>query len=274
MGLPAPSTAGAALVTGASSGIGAAIAAELASRGHALILVARREQRLQSLATELAQRHGIDAAPIAADLADPADRDALAARVNQSGRVAELLVNNAGFGSRGDFVSNDRGRMVGMVRLNVEAVVDLTARFLPGMAERGRGAIINIASTAAFQPMPGAAAYAASKAFVLSFSEALHTEQGGSGVGVTAVCPGPVRTEFADVAGMTGVEHSTPDAIWMSAGEVGRAAVEGAEQGKRVVVPGTINRAQAILGQHSPRAVALPLIQRIWSARSRGSSEG
>jgi short-subunit dehydrogenase len=272
LGLPAPSTAGAALVTGASSGIGAAIAAELASRGHALILVARREQRLQSLATELAQRHGVDAAPIAADLADPADRDALVARVNQSGRVAELLVNNAGFGSRGDFVSNDRERMVGMVRVNVEAVVDLTARFLPGMAERGRGAIINIASTAAFQPMPGAAAYAAGKAFVLSFSEALHTEQGGSGVGVTAVCPGPVRTEFTEVAGMTGVQDSTPDAIWMSADEVGRAAVEGAEQGKRVVVPGTINRAQAILGQHSPRALALPLIQRVWSASSRGSS--
>lgn len=273
MGLPAASTAGTTLVTGASSGIGVAIAWELAARGHALILVARRKERLESLATELRDHHRVAAEPLAADLADPAERDRLVAAVNSRGRMVEVLVNNAGYGSRGDFVSNERERMVGMVRLNIEAVVDLTARFLPGMVERGRGAILNVASTAAFQPMPGAANYAASKAFVLSFSEAIRTELRGSGVGVTAVCPGPVRTEFGEVAGMSGVENNTPDALWMSAEDVAAAAIEGVENDKRVVVPGALNRAQSIVGQHSPRALALPLVQRIWAASSTGSSE-
>lgn len=206
MGLPAASTATTALVTGASSGIGAAIARELAAGGHALALVARREERLRSLATELTDAHGVSVEVLPCDLGDAGERDRLVSSLNAGGRSVELLVNNAGYGSRGEFVTNDRERMVGMVRLNVEAVVDLTARFLPGMSERGRGAVINIASTAAFQPMPGAATYGASKAFVLSFSEAIRTELRGSGVSVTAVCPGPVKTEFTDAAGMSGVE--------------------------------------------------------------------
>lgn len=272
MSLPSPSTGGIALVTGASSGIGAAIAREFASRGHAVALVARREDRLRSLARELKAEHGVAAEPIACDLGDPAERDRLADYLAELGRSVEVLVNNAGFGSRGRFASNDRERMTGMVRLNVEAVVDLTARFLPGMAERGRGAVINVASVAAFQPLPGGATYAATKSFVLSFSEALHTEQRGSGVTVTAVCPGPVKTEFTEVAGMTGVENETPEVFWMSAEEIGRHAVEGAEEGKRTVVPGTLNRAQSLVGQHTPRALALPLIERIWgSATSRGT---
>lgn len=274
MALPTPSTGGTALITGASSGIGAAIARELAKRGHAVTLVARREERLKSLATELAADHGVAAVALACDLVDPEDRDRLAGEIHGLGRSVEILVNNAGFGSRGSFISKDPGRMVGMVRLNVEAVVDLTSRYLPGMVERGRGAIVNLASVAAFQPLPGSATYAASKAFVLSFSEALHTEQRGSGVVVTAVCPGPVKTEFTEVAGMAGVESATPDLLWMSAEEVGRHAVEGAEEGKRVVVPGALNRAQTLFGQHTPRALALPLIDRIWgSATSRGSLE-
>jgi len=154
--------------------------------------------------------------------------------------------------------------MVEMVRLNVEAVVDLTSRFLTPMVERGRGSVINIASTAAFQPLPGSAVYAASKSFVLSFSEAIRTELRGSGVTVTAVCPGPVRTEFTDVAGMPGVEDRTPGAVWMSPEDLARHAVDGAARDRRVVVPGAINRATALAGQHSPRAVALPLISRIW----------
>lgn len=274
MAFPAPSPSGTAVVTGASSGIGAAIARELAGRGHAVALVARREDRLRTLATELRSDHGVEATPIACDLADPAGRDALAAALSESGRAVEVLVNNAGFGSRGEFISNDPGRMLGMVRLNVEAVVDLTSRYLPGMSARGRGAVINIASVAAFQPMPGSATYAASKAFVLSFSEAIRTEQRGSGVAVTAVCPGPVKTEFTDVAGMGGVENETPDLLWMSAEEIARHAVEGAESDKRVVVPGALNRVQSIAGQHTPRALALPLIERIWgSATSRGTLE-
>jgi short-subunit dehydrogenase len=271
--LPAPSTAGTALVTGASSGIGAAIAKELAARGLAVTLTARREDRLQTLATELAEEHGTEAEVIAADLGDPDGREQLTAELGRRGRSVEILVNNAGFGSQGHFSSADRGRQLDMVRLNIEAVVDLTARFLPGMVQRGRGAVINIASLAAFQPLPGSAVYAASKSFVLSFSEATRTELRGSGVSVTAVCPGPVRTEFVDAAGMGDVETSTPDMLWMSAEEIGRHAVEGAEADKRVVVPGAINRAQSIVGQHTPRAMALPLIQRIWRATAGGDSE-
>jgi short-subunit dehydrogenase len=264
VGLPDSSPSGTALVTGASSGIGAAIAGQLASRGHSLTLVARREERLRSLATELANDHGVDAAVIACDLGEPADRLRLVSELQLGERSVEVLVNNAGFGSHGDFVNNDTSRMVGMVRLNVEAVVDLTGRFLPGMVERARGAVINVASIAAFQPLPGQAVYGGTKAFVLSFSEAIRTELRGTGVSVTAVCPGPVSTEFPEAAGMGDVEERTPDTFWMSAEEVGRHAVEGAERDRRVVVPGMINRATALAGQHSPRALALPLVRRIW----------
>jgi uncharacterized protein len=264
VGLPQPSVSNTALVTGASSGIGAAIAAELASRGYSLALVARREERLRSLATELASEHGVEAAVIACDLVDPAERDRLIDELRAGGRAVELLVNNAGFGHQADFARSPPERMVEMVRLNVEAVVDLTSRFLGPMVEKGRGGVINIASTAAFQPLPGSAVYAASKAFVLSFSEAIRTELRGSGVTITAVCPGPVKTEFTEVAGVGGVEERTPGAVWMTAEEIARHAVDGAERDRRVVVPGTLNRATALAGQHSPRAVALPLISRIW----------
>lgn len=261
-------------MTGASSGIGVAIARELAARGHSVTLVARREERLLSLAREIETEYGITATALACDLGEQEPRDELESKLGDLGRSVEILVNNAGFGSRGQFASNDRGRMRDMVRVNVEAVVDLTSRFLPGMAARGRGAIINMASLAAFQPLPGSATYAATKSFVLSFSEAIHTELRGSGVTVTAVCPGPVKTEFVESAGMAGVENDTPDLIWMSAEEVGRQAVAGTDHGKRVVVPGTLNRAQSLLGQHAPRALGLPIFGRIWeSATSRGSLE-
>jgi short-subunit dehydrogenase len=264
VGLPEPSVSSTALVTGASSGIGAAIARELAERGYSIALTARREERLQSLAKELASENGVTAEVFAADLGDPAERDRLAGELSSGGRSVEVLVNNAGFGHQADFVTSPRERMVEMVRLNVEAVVDLTSRFLPPMVERGRGAVINIASTGSFQPLPGSAVYGASKAFVLSFSEAIRTELRGSGVSVTAVCPGPVKTEFTEVAGVGGVEERTPGAVWMSAEEIARHAVDGAKRDRRVVVPGVLNRAGALAGQHSPRAIALPLIGRVW----------
>ena len=264
MGLPEPSVSGTALVTGTSSGIGAALARELASRGYSIALVARREERLHSLATDLTDEHGVSAEVLAADLGDPAGRDRLAEELRSRGRSVEVLVNNAGFGHQADFATSPQERMVEMVRVNVEAVVDLTSRFLGPMVERGRGSIINIASIGAFQPLPGSAVYGASKAFVLSFSEAIRTELRGSGVSVTAVCPGPVRTEFTDAAGIPGVEDRTPGIVWMSAEDIARHAVDGAAHDKRVVVPGVLNRAGALAGQHSPRAVTLPLIGRIW----------
>jgi short-subunit dehydrogenase len=264
VGLPEPSVSGTALVTGASAGIGTAIARELASRGYGVVLAARREDRLQSLATELSSEHGVVAETIACDLADVGERDRLAGELRDRGRAVEILVNNAGFGHQADFATSPRERMVGMVRLNVEAVVDLTARFLGPMVDRGRGAVINVASLGAFQPLPGSAVYGAGKAFVLSFSEAIRTELRGTGVSITAVCPGPVRTEFTEVAGIGGVEDRTPGAVWMSAEDVARHAIDGAEHDRRVVVPGALNRATALAGQHSPRSVALPLISRVW----------
>ena len=264
MALPPPKTGSVALVTGASSGIGEEIARRLAARGHGVALVARREERLRALAAELSDRHSVHGEAIAADLGDPAERDKLAAKLEEVGLTVEVLVNNAGYGGFGPFAEQDRERELGMVRLNVEAVVDLMGRYLPGMVERGRGAVINIASTASFQPLPDNATYAATKAFVLSHGDAIHEELRGTGVGLTTVCPGPVRTEFAEVAGIGGAEERTPGFIWLSAEDVADAAVAGAEGGKRVVVPGLLNRAGSIAGQHSPRAVALRLGRTIW----------
>jgi uncharacterized protein len=263
--LPPPASSSTALVTGASSGIGAEIARELSRRGHNLVLVARRADRLAELAAELGRCSGIRAETIAADLGDADERDRLAAEVASHELAVEVLVNCAGFGSTGDVHRDDREALLAMVRLNCEALLDLQARYSPGMAERGRGAIINLASTAAFQPMPANAAYAASKAFVLSLGEATHAELSHAGVTVTVVCPGPVKTEFADVAGIANSEDRVPGFVWTPVEDVARAAIEGAERGRRVVVPGLLNRAGAISGQHAPRALALPLVKRIWS---------
>ena len=255
-----------ALVTGASSGIGAEIARLLAEKGHGVTLVARREERLLELAGAIGAEHGVRAEVIAADLGDAAARERMAARVEELGRAVEILVNNAGFGGGGMLAGADAERLVEMAELNCVALLDLQARYTPAMVERGRGAVINVASTAAFQPMPGSATYAATKAFVLSLSEAAHSELGEHGITVTALCPGPVRTEFAQVAGLGDAEESLPGVFWTSVEAVARAAVDGAERGKRVVVPGLMNRAGALTGQHTPRVLALPLVKRIWRA--------
>ena len=278
--LPPPSSNSAALVTGASSGIGADIARELASRGHAIVLVARREDRLTALADELRDA-GARAEVIPADLSDENGRDLMQATIQALGLEIEILVNNAGFGNSAPLHRAERERILELVRLNCEALIDLQARYSPAMADRGRGAILNVASTAAFQPLPGTAAYAASKSFVLSLSEATHTELSGRGVTVTALCPGPVRTEFAEVAGVGGAEDKLPDLFWTESAEVAAAAVAGLESGKRVVVPGLINRAGALGGQHAPRMLVLPLTRRLWQqarhehwpprSRSRGA---
>jgi short-subunit dehydrogenase len=215
--LPAPAEDTTALVTGASSGIGAAIARELAGRGHAVTLVARREDRLRELADELGAEHGVQADLIAADLLDGAERERLAGRIEELGRSVEVLVNNAGFGGGGTLVDAERERLVEMAELNCVALLDLQARYAPAMAQRGRGAIINVASMAAFQPMPGSATYAATKAFVLSLSEATHSELAERGVTVTALCPGPVRTEFTQVAGIESSEEKVPGFLWATA---------------------------------------------------------
>lgn len=264
MALPEPTSSSAALVTGASSGIGEQIARRLAALGHNLVLVARREERLRELAAELAEAHGVRAEPLAADLGVESERDTVRARIAELGLEIEILVNNAGFGGSGSLHRVDPERMIAMVRLNCEALLDLQARLGAAMADRGRGAIINVASTASFQPIPGTATYAATKAFVLALSEATHAELAGKGVSVTAVCPGPVKTEFAEVAGVGAAEEKLPGFVWTDVGRVAREAVAGAEAGRRVVVPGLVNRAGALAGQHTPRALVLPLVKRAW----------
>lgn len=264
MALPEPAASSTALITGASAGIGEATARELASRGHGVTLVARREERLRSLAGELSDRFGVRAEALGADLGSETARADLVRRVEELGLEVEILVNNAGFGGGEDFVDTDRELLTSMVELNCVALLDLQGVYLPRMVERGRGAVINIASTAAFQPLPGSATYAATKAFVLSLSEAVHEELKGTGVTLTAVCPGPVKTEFMDVAGLSGAEAQLPGVFWMSAESVAKAAVGAADDGKRAIVPGILNRAGAITGQHVPRMLGLPVAKRVW----------
>jgi short-subunit dehydrogenase len=254
------------VITGASSGIGAALARGLARRGHGVVLVARRKERLEQLASELAADNGVRAEVIARDLGDPTDRDGLVADLNALGLAVEVLCNNAGFGSAGRFVKLDRERELQMLRVNCEAVVDLCGRFAPGMVERGRGAILNVASTAGFQPLPGQSAYAASKALVLSFTEALHEELRPAGVVVTALCPGPVRTEFVEAGEMGDVDETTPSFLWDTAERVAEAGVSGLEAGDRVVIPGGINRVGALVGQHTPRGLFLRAAARFYPA--------
>jgi short-subunit dehydrogenase len=264
VGLPQPSEGSTSLVTGASSGIGAEIGRGLAERGCGVTLVARREERLKELADELAGEHGVRVETIAADVSKERPRARLVHEIEDRGLTVEILVNNAGFGSGGAFVELDESKETGMVRTNVEAVVGLTGVYLPQMAERGRGAVLNVASLIAFQPVPFQATYGASKAFVLSFTEALHEEMRGTGVTITAVCPGPVRTEFGESGGFGGADDRIPGVFWLDAARVARDALEGLEEGERVVVPGPINQVAALYGQHLPRSVLLPLVRRVW----------
>ena len=201
MALPAPKENTTAIVTGASSGIGAEIARELARRGHGLTLVARREDRLRTLADELVQAHAVRTEVIAADLTDADARGTLPVRLADLGLTPDILVNNAGFTTMGPVHKADRAAELAMIRTDVEAVVDLCTLFVAGMVTRHRGAVLNTASTAAFQPLPGQAGYGASKAFVLSYGRALGAELRGTGVTVTTLCPGPVETGFAGVGG-------------------------------------------------------------------------
>lgn len=235
MSLPASTPDSIALVTGASSGIGEQFARQLSERGYRVVLVARREDRLARLAEELG---GPDrAVAIAADLAVPEDRDRLASQIEQLGAV-EILVNNAGFGVYSPFAESDRERELQQVRVLVEAVVDLTARYVPGMVQRGRGAVINMSSTAGLQALPYNAGYAAAKAHVLLFSEGLHAELEDHGVTVTAVCPGPVPSGFQEASDAGYFAERLPKFTFVSPERVARDALKAADKGRLSVIPG------------------------------------
>jgi short-subunit dehydrogenase len=262
MSLPAPRPDRTCLVTGASSGIGVEIARRLAARGLGVTLVARTQPALRSLADQLAADHGVRTEVIVADLADQEARAALPAEVESRGLAVNVLVNNAGFSTTGPVHRADPAAELAMVRLDVEAVVHLCTLFLPGMVEHRSGVVLNVASTAAFQPVPGQAGYGASKAFVLSYSYALRGELRSEGVTVTALCPGPVDTGFASAAGLTDEEFlgALPSFMLVSAADVAAAAVAGMDTNKAVVIPGVANKVTAAAGRFSPRSVLVPAV--------------
>ena len=264
MTLPAPSASTTVLVTGASSGIGTELARELARRGHGVTLVARREDRLKQLAEDLGQAHSVRTEILAVDLSDAGARAAIPGALRDRGLAVDILVNNAGLSTTGPVYSSDREREMAMIRTDVEAVADMCSLFLPGMVERGRGAVLNVASTAAFQPLPGQAGYGGCKAFVLSYTYAIRAELRGKGVSATALCPGPVKTEFAVAAGFTKeeAEGSLPKFMWLTAAQVARAAVDGMDAGRAVVIPGAANRIGARIAHSSPRKLLTAMLAR------------
>lgn len=262
MPLPAPGPDTHVLVTGASSGIGAALARSLAARGYPTVLVARREEALTELAGELgggASRPRV----LAADLVDDAERARVRDVVLGDERVVGV-VNAAGYGLTGrvaDLARRDDGAedLDGLVRLNVLALHDLTVAAVDALVRRGGGAILNVSSITAFQPLPGVASYAASKAFVQSFSEAVHAELSGSAVSLTTVSPGLTRTGFGDAAGTEAFDKA-PGFTVGDAADVAEAAVAAMVAGRRTVVPGLVNQLSALGGQHVPRGLLLPFI--------------
>ena len=244
------------LVTGASAGLGAEFARQCAARGEELVIAARREDRLRALADEIGGRVHV----MPADLAAPDGPERLMAAIAAEGLMVGTLINNAGFGLSGSFAALPLDRQREMIDLNVRALTELCHRVIPEMKARGQGAILNVASTAAFQPGPHIAVYFATKAYVLSFSEALHQELKGSGIRVTALCPGPTRTEFAEVAGVTSKSF---DRFAAPAEGVVKAGLTGLARNRAVVIPGLTNKFTAQSSRFLPRALMRRIVARI-----------
>ena len=249
-------TAPIVLITGASAGLGIDFARQLSATGAALVLVARRKDRLDTLVAELG-----NARAVASDLSEAGAAERLMADLAAHDEHVDLLVNNAGFGAGGPVAATDQKRLRQMIDLNCGLLTELARAVLPGMIERGRGGILNVASTAAFQPGPNAAVYYATKAYVLSFSEALHEEVAGTGVHVTALCPGPTRTEFFDVASYG--KESRLEKIAAASGPVAAAGLAGVSANKAVVIPGAVNNIGAQGHRFLPRSVLRKLAKMV-----------
>jgi short-subunit dehydrogenase len=240
---PRPAT----LITGASAGLGVEFAKQCAARGDEVILVARRKDRLNKLAAELGKAH-----VIAADLGKPTALAKLLTEIKSRGLWVQTLINNAGFGLRGRFDSLPLDRQLEMIDLNIRSLTNLTFVFIDDMRAHGGGSILNVASTAAFQPGPNMAVYFATKAYVLSFTEALHEEWKDRGIKVSALCPGPTRTEFGDVAGIKTLGNF--DRLAMEAEPVVRAGLEGLDRNQAIVIPGATNKIGAWSTRLAPRS--------------------
>ena len=229
-----------------------------------MVLVARRADRLAELATELSEADGVRAEALECDLQDRAARRRMLRSLERLGLRIDVLVNNAGFGTAGLFQRLDGEREAEEVRLNCEAVVALCGHFVPQMVDRGEGAVLNVASIAGFQPLPTQATYSASKAFVLHFTQAMAADLHGTGVTATALCPGPVRTEFIEVSDLGREAGLLPEFVWVSSPDVAEAGVRGLEDGKGVVVPGAVSRLTRLSGQFTPRSVLLAATRRLY----------
>lgn len=256
MSLPKPNNQTTVVITGASSGIGVELARGLAGRGFPLMLVARRRERLDELADQLRQEHCVGVEVLPLDLADTQARAQLADRLRNDAIAG--LCNSAGFGTSGRFWELPFARESEEVVLNALALMELTHAALPGMVKRGAGAVLNIASIAGFQPIPYMAVYSATKAFVLTFSEAVQEELHGTGVSVTALCPGPVPTEWAEIAS---AERFSIPLAQVSPHDVAEAAIAGMLSGKRTVVPGIVPKFVSTSGRFAPRSLLLPAIR-------------
>lgn len=257
---------GTTLVTGASAGIGRALADEFARQGHDVILVARREERLRAAVDAIEDGFGVDATYVVQDLSGRPGREAMIEAVGD--RRIDYLVNNVGIGTQGRFVETDLDRELDQLQLNVATPTHLTKRFAPPMRDRGTGGIMNVASSAAFQPGPFMAVYYATKSYMLSFSEALHQEFAGEGVDVTALCPGPVDTEFQERADNTRTPIGSPGGFprWFEPEAVARTGYEGLMAGKAVVIPGLEYKLLWRVARVTPR----PIVRRLAAAFNRG----
>ncbi|WP_161882748.1 SDR family NAD(P)-dependent oxidoreductase [Deinococcus alpinitundrae] len=256
-----------ALVTGASGGIGEAFVRQLAARGVHLILVARSADKLEALAAQMRAAHGIQASVMVQDLTLPGAAGQLQERVSAAGLTVDFLINNAGFASYGEFYQLPLEHELEMLQVNIVALTELTHRFLPGMVQRGRGRVLNVSSTAAFMPGPLMAVYYASKAYVLSFSEALSEELRGTGVQVTALCPGPVASGFQQRAQMEDSKLLTSSspllAPILSAEAVAREGLQAMFAGQAVKVVGRLNKLQTLTPRWMPRAVVPRMVKRL-----------
>jgi uncharacterized protein len=261
-------TAGTVLITGASSGIGLELAKLFARDGYNLVLVARRREKLEALGQDLVRKHGIRSRTIAADLADPAAPAEILRQLAEESVAVDVLVNNAGFGELGLFANTNLETERQMIQVNITALTVLTKLFLPGMLARRRGRIMNVASTAGFAPGPLMAVYYATKAYVISLSEALSEELRGSGVTVTVLCPGSTITGFQAVAHMQSALLVRLPGV-MDAPAVATAGYAGLMRGKRMVVPGLLNQVLPLVIRLSPRAVVVR-VARLFQEKARG----
>lgn len=256
-----------ALVTGASGGIGLELARLFAAGGYDLVLVARSAGKLEEVAGELRSRHGVTARVLAKDLADPKSPDEVFRELEAAGVAVDVLVNNAGFATFGPFAETDLGRELEELQLNVVTLTHLTKRFLPGMLARRRGGVLNVASTAGFQPGPLMAVYYATKAYVISFSEALAEELAGTGLTVSVLCPGPTETGFQRRASMEESKLFSGLLQVADAASVARAGYEGFRAGKRVVIPGLLNKVGVQSIRVTPRSLAAKVVKKMQERR-------